>query len=205
MGSFKLCVRFLTLMFLGSAGWAWAQHPQASLGNQIQSALNAVPGYGIFDYLTFKADGGKVTLVGQATNADLKNQAEKAVRALPGVTAVENSIVVAPLSKDDAAVGKAVSNAVYGGASPSVYAKEHSIHVLVKNAEVTLEGTVHSDIDRTLIGSAAVGAGNVFSVTNHLVATASDSDDAQWRRNMAGGPTPPPVVITPSVSPNANN
>jgi len=73
----------------------------------------------------------------------------------------------------------------------------------VKNAEVTLEGTVHSDIDRTMIASAALGAGSVFAVTNHLVATAADSDDAMWRKNMAGGPPPPPIVITPSVAPDS--
>jgi osmotically-inducible protein OsmY len=204
MDPFKTCVRSITLVSFACTGWAWAQNAPASLSNQIQKALNAAPGYGVFDFLTFKADGGKVTLLGQATTADLKNQAEIAVRGLPGVSAVENSIAVSPLSKDDAAVGKAVSNAVYGGTSPSIYAKQHSIHILVKNAEVTLEGTVNSDIDRTMIGSAAVGAGNVFSVTNHLVAASPDSADAQWRQDMAGGPPPPPVVITPSVSPNAD-
>lgn len=200
----RVCVKFATLILVAGAGLVWAQSAPSGMGNQIQNALNSVPGYGVFDYLTFKSDGGKVTLLGQVTNADLKNQAEKAVRGIPGVTTVENSIVVAPLSKDDAAVGKAVSNAVYGGTAPSIYAKDHSIHILVKNAGVTLEGTVKSDIDRTMIGSAAVGAGNVFSVKNNLVATSADSADAQWRQDMAGGTLPPPVVITPSVSPNAD-
>jgi hypothetical protein len=198
-------VKFITIFLLICAERAWAQNTPTGLSNQIQTALNAVPGYGVFDYLTFKlTDGGKVTLLGQAGTADLKNQAEKAVRGLPGVAAVENNIAVATLSKDDAAVGKAVANAIYGGATPSIYAKEHSIHILVRNAEVTLEGTVKSDIDRTMIGSAAVGAGSVFSVTNHLVAAAADSQDAQWRQDMAGGPAPAPFVITPSVSPNAD-
>jgi hypothetical protein len=197
-------VRFITLFTICCIGWAWAQNSPGGLSDKIQGALNAVPGYGVFDYLTFKlADGGKVTLLGQAGTADLKSQAEKAVRALPGITTVENNIAVATPSKDDLAVGKAVSNAIYGGATPSIYAKEHSIHILVRNAEVTLEGTVKSDIDRTMIGSAAVGAGNVFSVNNHLVATAPDSEDAQWRQDMAGGRVPAPIVITPSVSPNA--
>jgi hypothetical protein len=49
-----------------------------------------------------------------------------------------------------------------------------------------------------------LGAGDVFSLTNHLVASAEDSDDAQWRRNLDGGTSPPPLVITPSVSPNAD-
>jgi osmotically-inducible protein OsmY len=183
---------------------AWAQNTASTLDTQVQQALNAVPGYGVFDYLTGKSDGGKVTLTGQVGNADLKNKAEQAARAVPGVTSIVNNIVVAPISKDDAAVGKAVSAVVYREGSPSIYAKDHSIHILVKNAEVTLEGTVHSDIDRTMIASAALGAGNVFSVKNHLVATAADSDDAQWRRDMAGGSPPPPVVITPSVSPQAD-
>jgi hypothetical protein len=201
----KAWVKFITLGLLVGAGWAWAQNTPNPLDSRIQNALNALPGYGVFDFLTFKsADGGKVTLLGQVTTPDLKSRAETAVRGLPGVTAVANNIAVAPLSKDDADVGKAVSNAVYGRSAASIYAKDHSIHILVKNAEVTLEGSVKSDIDRTMIGSAAVGAGNVFSVTNHLVATSADAEDAQWRQDMAGGATPPPVVITPSVSPNAD-
>lgn len=204
MRVFRPFVRYITLFLIICAGSAWAQDAPNPLSKQIQNALNALPGYGVFDFLTFKsADGGKVTLLGQVSTADLKNQAEKTVRRLTGVTAVENNIVVSPLSKDDAAVGKAVSNAVYGSAS-SVYTKEHSIHILVKNAEVTLEGTVKSDIDRTMIGSAALGAGNVFAVTNHLVATSPDSADAQWRQDMAGGPPPPPIKIEPSVAPNAD-
>jgi osmotically-inducible protein OsmY len=195
-------VRFLTLTLLTWSGCVWAQGAPSALNTQIQKALNAVPGYTVFDYLSFKAEGGKVTLLGQVTTADLKNQAEKAIHGLAGVTEVSNNIAVVALSKEDAAVGKSVSDAVYRG--ESIYAKDHSIHVLVKNAEVTLEGTVHSEIDRTMIASAALGAGNVFDVTNHLVATAADSEDASWRNDMVGGPAPPPVVITPSVSPNAD-
>ena len=199
----------IMLLFLVCPAYAWAQTTPANatptLDTQIQNTLTAVPGYGVFDYLTFKlADGGKVTLLGQVGTADLKSQAEKVVRALTGVTAVENNIAAVTISKDDDAVDTAVSNAIYGGATPSIYAKEHSIHILVRNAEVTLEGTVKSDIDRTMIGSAAVGAGSVFGVTNHLVAAAPDSEDAQWRQDMAGGPLPAPVVITPSASPNAD-
>ena len=42
------------------------------------------------------------------------------------------------------------------------------IHIIVKNGSLTLEGTVATEMDRTLAVTKAKGVSGVFSVTNHL-------------------------------------
>jgi hyperosmotically inducible protein len=44
-----------------------------------------------------------------------------------------------------------------------------SIHIVVKNGNVTLVGVVGSTMDKTLAGIAANGVPNVFSVKNDLM------------------------------------
>jgi hyperosmotically inducible protein len=43
-----------------------------------------------------------------------------------------------------------------------------SIHIIVKNGRVTLEGVVASESDKNLVNIRANGVENVFSVTNNL-------------------------------------
>lgn len=183
---------FIALGLYACSGVLCQSKPE-SRDDRIQSALTSLPGYGVYDFLTFRtAAGGKVVLLGAVTDAGLKDQAEKAVKALDGVTGVEDDIEVLPKSAEDDSVRKAVYNAVYGGPAPSIYAAKKTIHIIVKNREVTLEGTVNSDVDRTMIASAAAGAGDMYSFTDHLKAPTEDSADAQWRRDLDGATVPGP-------------
>jgi hyperosmotically inducible periplasmic protein len=43
-----------------------------------------------------------------------------------------------------------------------------SIHIIVKNGDVTLEGVVNNEGDKNLAGLQANGVSGVFSVTNNL-------------------------------------
>jgi hyperosmotically inducible protein len=43
-----------------------------------------------------------------------------------------------------------------------------SIHILVKNGQVTLEGVVANEGDKNIVNARANGVPNVFSVTNNL-------------------------------------
>ena len=61
--------------------------------------------------------------------------------------------------------------AIYGDPSISTrygYRALPSIHIIVKNGHVTLEGVVANQADKNLIGIKANGDPNVFSVTNNL-------------------------------------
>lgn len=164
---------------------AFAENILRTPDDPVRKALNSVPGYGVFDFLSYQPSAdGKVILLGQVTSPELSRKAADAVRAVPGIGAVENHIEVLPKSAADDEVRKAVYDAVYKGPAPSIYEPEHTIHIVVKNQDVTLEGTVRSEIDHTLLAATAAGAGNVKTLTDHLVATAADVPDAQWRRNM---------------------
>ncbi len=44
-----------------------------------------------------------------------------------------------------------------------------SIHIIVTNGQVTLEGVVDNETDKNLAGLQANGVPNVFSVKNNLV------------------------------------
>ena len=58
-----------------------------------------LPYYGVFDNLAYKVDGYKVTLMGQVTRPNLKNDAERVVKDIEGVEQVTNNIGSAALAK----------------------------------------------------------------------------------------------------------
>jgi osmotically-inducible protein OsmY len=65
---------------------------------------------------------------------------------------------------------RAVYRTLYGDGSLSKYGWSAlpSIHIIVKNGHVTLEGVVDSESDKNLANLRANGVPNVFSVTNNL-------------------------------------
>ena len=100
----------------------------------------------------------------------LKSDAEAAVKSIEGVSAVVNNIEVLPVSPMDDSVRRAVYRALYGDAVLSKYAYSSvaSIHIIVKNGNVTLEGVVDNESDKNLANLRANAVPNVFSVKNNL-------------------------------------
>jgi hypothetical protein len=88
---------------------------------------------------------------------------------------VVNNIEVLPLSPMDDQVRRAVYRAIYFDTVLSRYAYSSvaSIHIIVKNGNVTLEGVVDSESDKNLANLRANGVPNVFSVKNNLTVGAS--------------------------------
>ena len=145
------------------------------LAKQVRHELVMLPWYSVFDNLAFRIDRDKVTLLGQVTRPVLKSDAETVVKRIEGVASVRNDIEVLPLSPMDDQLRRAVFRAVYGGPGMQRYANQPipSIHIIVKNGNVTLEGVVDNEMDKTLANLRANQVPNVFSVTNHLVVAAS--------------------------------
>jgi len=108
--------------------------------------------------------------MGQVTRPTLKSQAENVVKRLEGVSAVDNQIEVLPLSGSDDDVRRATYRAIYGHSSLQTYQLRAvpPIHIIVKNGNVTLEGTVLNDLAKTVAGTQARSVPGVFSVTNNL-------------------------------------
>jgi len=141
------------------------------LHKEVRHQLVMLPWYSVFDNLAYQVDGDKVTLSGQVTRPVLKSDAEAAVKSIEGVASVVNNIEVLPLSPMDDQLRRALYRAIYGDAGLSRYSIQAvpSIHIIVKNGNVTLEGVVDNEADKNLAGLRANQVSNVFSVRNNLV------------------------------------
>ncbi len=145
--------------------------------------------YSLFDLLSYRVEGSKVTLTGKVSWPSLKPTAERLVANVEGVTSVENQIEVLPTSFHDDRIRLATSRALFSNGFLSKYAwfgsHGHShgrfyghayayipyrsdIHIIVKRGDVTLEGVVRSKADSDVAFILANGVFGAFSVTNNL-------------------------------------
>jgi hyperosmotically inducible protein len=142
------------------------------LAREIRHELVMLPYYGVFDDLAFRIEeGGVVTLLGQVARPTLKSDAENVTKRVEGVTKVINNIEVLPLSSMDDQIRVAVYRAIYGDATLSTrygFRALPSVHIIVENGNVTLEGVVANEGDKNLVNIRAKGVPNVFSVTDNL-------------------------------------
>jgi hyperosmotically inducible protein len=141
-----------------------------NLIKEVRHHLLLLPYYSVFDNLSYRIDGDTVTLQGQVVRPTLKSDAESAVKEIEGVTGVVNKIEVLPVSPMDDELRRGVYRAIYSDAVLSHYAyfSVASIHIIVKNGNVTLEGVVNNESDKNLANLRANGVPNVFSVKNNL-------------------------------------
>ncbi|MBZ5672785.1 MAG: BON domain-containing protein [Acidobacteriia bacterium] len=147
-----------------------AMFAASDLTKEVRHELVMLPYYGVFDNLTYRVDGSKVTLFGQVRDPKLKDDAGKAVKGIEGVSAVDNQIEVLPLSGMDDQTRIAVYRAIYSKPALQRYqmGAVPPIHIIVKNGNVTLEGAVANQADKDVAGIAANGVSGVFKVTNNL-------------------------------------
>ena len=142
-----------------------------SLIKEVRHNLLMLPYYGVFDDLGFNVNGSTITLSGEVTRPTLKDDAASAVKKLAGVTNVVNNIEVLPLSPNDDGARQATYRAIYGDPSLSsryAYSATPSIHIIVKNGNVRLEGVVANTMDKQIAGTRAQTVPNVFHVENDL-------------------------------------
>ena len=141
------------------------------LVKEVRHQLVLLPWYSVFDNLAYKVEGDKVILYGQVTRPTLKSDAEAAVKSIEAVSSVVNNIEVLPVSPMDDQIRRAVYRAIYGEPALSRYSIQAvpSIHIIVKNGNVTLEGVVDNETDKNLANIRTSAVPNVFSVKNNLV------------------------------------
>jgi hyperosmotically inducible protein len=161
--------RYALVAVLGSA-MAFAQGGGDRTTREVRHELTTLPYYGVFDDLSYRVDGGVVTLFGQVTRPVTKQDAEKSVKGVEGVTKVVNNIEVLPVSPMDDQIRLAVYRAIYGSPNLERYGIQAipSIHILVKNGNVTLTGVVANDMDRQTAGIRANTVPGIFAVKNEL-------------------------------------
>jgi hyperosmotically inducible protein len=144
---------------------------ETEIAKHVRHELVMLPYYGLFDDLAFKVEGHTVTLLGAVVRPTLKSDAERVVKRIPGVEQVVNNIEVLPTSPMDDQIRRAAYRAIYGDPSISTrygFRALPSIHIIVKNGHIILEGVVANQGDKNLIGIKANGVSGVFSVTNNL-------------------------------------
>lgn len=148
---------------------------EAALAKEVRHSLLMLPYYSIFDELSFRLNGGVVTLEGACPPDppwDIRSDAAAAVKHIKGVTQVVNNIRLLPLSPMDWQIRRAEERAIYGDSEIGTrygYQALPSIHIIVDNGHVTLEGVVDNQFDDTLIRTRANQVPDVFSVKDDLV------------------------------------
>ncbi len=144
--------------------------PHTDLEKEVRHELVMLPYYNIFDNLEFKVEGDHVTLMGQVTRPTLKSDAGNVVKRIEGVHSVTNNIEVLPLSPMDDRIRIATYRSIYRYPALQRYAMGAvpSIHIIVKNGNVTLTGVVSNAGDKNIAGIRANGVFGAFSVTNDL-------------------------------------
>ena len=164
-------VVLLTVPIFAASQGAPNPAPNANLEQEVRHAINTLAYYGVFDDLSFSIDdAGTVTLSGQVMQYNVRNSAVSAVKHLPGVTRVEDKIEVLPLSPFDNGIRIRAYNAIFGYPALSRYAinARPPIHILVKYGNITLEGVVNNELDRTLVYNRIRALPGAFTVTNDL-------------------------------------
>ncbi len=185
----KSLLSLLFVLFLSAALWAQTAprmpQPPASQGGrqtlgggaaqdritrEVRHELLLLPYYNVFDWLQYQVQGYNVTLMGQVTNPTLKSDAQNAVKRIEGVESVDNRIEVLPPSPNDDRIRREEYNAIYGydGLSRYAWGPVPTIHIIVNNGHVTLEGVVDSQADKDMANIRAKGVPQVFSVTDNL-------------------------------------
>jgi len=86
----------------------------SSLTRKLQRALVDLPGYTIFDFVSFRITDDHVVLLGDVLRPELKQAAEQAVRTAIGKnTVVDNRIEILPASVQGAAIRRKLYDRLY--------------------------------------------------------------------------------------------
>ncbi len=148
-------------------------HPtEMKIAKEVRHELLMLPYYSLFDDLEYSVQGRTVTLCGSVTSlrGETRQDAERAVQKIEGVEKVINNITVDPPAPFDQQIREQVyrklNNA--GGLSQYFWQAAPSIHIIVRNSNVTLKGYVDSVGDKDLAGITIKEIPNVFAVKNEL-------------------------------------
>jgi hyperosmotically inducible protein len=152
------------------------------LFEKISTQVERYTQFTIFDSVSASVDDGRVVLTGWVTMPYKRDDLERRVRRVDGVTSLENAIQVLPVSSFDDELRFRIARAIYGNSSFWQYASMANppIHIVVNRGRVTLEGVVNSNVERMLARTLATGFG-ALEVTNRL------QTDAEVREVLGSG------------------
>ena len=169
------------IVMLAMSAPAWAQgREDLQLFRNISRQVLQYPNFTVFDSVNVEVEDGVVLLSGKVTMPYKVKDIEERVARVNGVTQVQNTITVLPVSGYDDDLRFRISRAIYGNSNFWTYGAmvNPPIHIIVENGHVTLEGVVNSNIDRMLARSLASSFGS-FSITNNLKTDAEVEQDLE--------------------------
>jgi hyperosmotically inducible protein len=169
------------LLLCAQGVWAQpAERKDLQVFNDVAKAVNRYERFTIFDDVSAEVRQGVVTLEGRVTMPYKKDDIEKRVAKVDGVTTVVNRIGVLPVSTWDDQLRYRIARAIYGNPQFWSYGASANppIHVVVERGRVTLTGVVQSDVERMLARS-LVDQNGIFSVTNKLQTVAEARDQLE--------------------------
>ena len=155
----------------GTGPQALVPQSDENLARKVRHEIVMYPHYTLWDNINYRIDQGNVQLTGAVTQPYKKSDLTKILQKIPGVTSVTNQIEVLPLSPMDDSLRRQVARAIFRDPSLSRYAIQAvpSIHIIVDNGHVTLEGVVDSPQEKQIAGMRASSAGLSFGpVVNNL-------------------------------------
>src|SRR5437899_3868678 len=126
--------------------------------------------YTIWDNLNVRVHDGNLELTGQVSQPYKKQDLQRIVQSVPGVTSVTNAVEVLPSFNDDN-LRLRIARSIYRDPALSRYAIQAvpPINIIVKNLHVTLEGVVNNDVEKNVAAMRAATAGLSFGpVQNNL-------------------------------------
>jgi osmotically-inducible protein OsmY len=159
------------LAVAGIAGATTGAYSDADIAAKAVHEIRMYSRYTIWDNVTLSVHGGELQLAGQVSQPYKKQDLQRIVQQIPGVTSVANRLEVLPLSTFDDRLRVQVARAIYGDTTLSRYAIQVNppIHIIVKNGQVSLEGVVNNELEKNVAGLRASSAGSSFgSVQNNL-------------------------------------
>jgi hyperosmotically inducible protein len=147
-----------------------ANATEQEIGRQAVRAVRMYPFYSIFDNINIQVNDGVVVLTGEVTKPWYKSDLGRLISQIAGVRAVTNNLDVLPLSPFDDQLRRRIALAVYRDPILSTYAlrADPTIHIIVKNGDVRLEGVVLSQTDKAIAGRNARFAATFLNLENNL-------------------------------------
>ena len=175
----------VSLVGLGSPAFAQtAERKDLQVFNDIADQVNRYTQLTIFDSIGADVNDGRVVLSGWVTMPYKRDDLERRVRKVAGVTAVDNKIGVLPVSQFDDELRFRIARAIYSHSSFWQYATMANppIRIVVNHGHVALEGVVQSNVERMLARSLASGFG-AFDVKNDLKTDAEVRESLEARKS----------------------
>jgi hyperosmotically inducible protein len=149
-----------------------------SLARTAANAILAYEHYGVFDSVGLRVARGEITLLGSVYRPLAREEIERRVSGLRGVTGVYNEIRVQPASLFDDRLRSDLYRRIYGHSLLARHAgsPDPPVRIVVENGHVTLSGLVASRVEQSLVGHLARGS-QAFSVDNRVEIEGEQSVD----------------------------